>query len=384
MKCKFFTCIIVVILLVTMVACDVWREHSEAEMILSKATLDSLMFSLDGVVYTLPVHFSELEANGWTPYDTESRSESECRFATDTLEPSGFASWELINDNQNVVVRLSNLTEEVLPVGESYVTAVSVLYEVYDAQIVLPGNISFGSTYRDVTAVFGVPDGGPHVLDDRITLFYDSDYYVLQISIDTERDQVMIMSLRYFGYLDEHPAAASALNSPDINAKPEIIREELSDVGLDSLMFCLDGAIYTLPVHFSELEANGWIPYDPDNRFATEMSEPGDVMSWMLINSNNTLFVGVTNRSEKAIPLREGIVVFLAMDFKQSETQIILPENITRGSTLENVISVYGQPNSIRTSDHFTRLTYYTDYFDLQIVINDESNLIWTIGWMYY
>ena len=176
-------------------ACNRFRTDSWTEKQLSD-DLDSLMFSLDGVIYTLPVHFSELEANGWTPYDTDPRSGSAYRFAIDTLEPGDFAAWELILGNQNIIARLNNISEEVLPLRESYITSVSVLYEVYHAQLILPGNIMLGSTYEDVIAVYGEPSS-EHYTSERTQLFYFSYQFDLVINIDHESNQVTMISIWY-------------------------------------------------------------------------------------------------------------------------------------------------------------------------------------------
>ena len=160
--------------------------------------LNSLMFRLDGVVYTFPVHFSELEANGWIAYDTDPRSGSAYRFATDTLEPGNSVGWELIIGDQNIVAGFANRSEAVLPVSESYIVDFSVLSGQFDAQLVLPGNVTLGSTGEDVIAAFGYPSA-VDIFEDhsRALLFYSSDYFILQISINTENDRVVMMSLHY-------------------------------------------------------------------------------------------------------------------------------------------------------------------------------------------
>jgi len=151
------------------------------------------MFSLDGVIYTLPVHFSELEANGWRPYDPNNR------FATDILEPDDFVTWELIAGDQNVGVTFTNLSEEVLPISESYITVVSVFFEMHSAQLVLPGNIMLGSTYEDVIAAYGEPSSW-HTSEDppSLLMFHSSDDVTLQIVINTEGNLVTIMSMHYW------------------------------------------------------------------------------------------------------------------------------------------------------------------------------------------
>jgi len=226
---------LIVVVLVFLVACNVAQEdlvpEVESENILNDATLDSLMFSLDGVIYTLPVHFSELEANGWTPYDTNPRSGGGYRFTTDTLEPGDFVCWELIFDSQNVVVSFTNFSEEVLPVSKGDITFVGVIYDVYNAQLILPGNIMIGSTYEDVIAAYGEPDGGPHIVNDIMTIFYDLDYFNLQISVNIETNSVIIISLDYWGEvwtqsaIDPMPLLPNTSENTSSNLMLETVRQ---------------------------------------------------------------------------------------------------------------------------------------------------------------
>jgi len=153
--------------------------------------LNSLMFSLDGVVYTLPVHFSELEANGWSPFDPDDH------LTTDTLEPGDFTHWELIIGDQNILVTFTNLSEEVIPISESYITMV-VLYERYNAQLILPGNIMIGSTYEDIITAHGEPNSR-YTFEEPLSLSmrYSSDYFTLLILI--ESNLLTFMSMSYEG-----------------------------------------------------------------------------------------------------------------------------------------------------------------------------------------
>ncbi|MDR2598903.1 MAG: hypothetical protein LBC73_01340 [Oscillospiraceae bacterium] len=80
------------------------NQADAVEDILRDATLDSFMFSLDGIIYILPVHFSELEENGWLPYNSDFPLDSAVRFSSDVLEPDETASWVLIHDTQSLMV----------------------------------------------------------------------------------------------------------------------------------------------------------------------------------------------------------------------------------------------------------------------------------------
>lgn len=146
-----------------------------------------------GVIYTLPVHFSELYANGWKPCD------SEIRFATYILEPNDFITWELIRDNKKLGVTFTNRTGEARPIYKSYVTMFAALYSVYNAQVILPGNITVGSSYDEVISAYGEPCSW-YASDDTTSLlfFYHTDYISIQVSINKETNQVFMTSIHYF------------------------------------------------------------------------------------------------------------------------------------------------------------------------------------------
>ena len=53
-------------------SCDENLPTAPTEMFIDNP--GGLMFNLEGVSYTLPVRFSELEANGWRLYDIDDHS----------------------------------------------------------------------------------------------------------------------------------------------------------------------------------------------------------------------------------------------------------------------------------------------------------------------
>ena len=156
--------------------------------------LNSRMFSLDGVVYTLPVHFSLLEANGWSFCDVENGH----YVATDILEPGANAFVFLTNGDLYTEKTFTNLSEGALPVSESYITDASAHFLLNHAPIIFPGNIMLVSTYEDVIAAYGEPENR-RVFEESRTLFYSSDclYFIVMISIDNETNLVIVMDMRY-------------------------------------------------------------------------------------------------------------------------------------------------------------------------------------------
>lgn len=196
------TIICIATLCINLAACNIREPAELGSNIVLSDDLDSRLFSLDGIIYTLPVSFSELESNGWSPYDPDSL------FASDILEPGDSAYWGLVNATQNILVVLENPSEEVLPISECYIISVIVLVSEgnpvqFNAELILPGNIMIGSTLDDVIAAYGDTATWVTRFEEASTLriTYTADYISLDISVDTERGMVIFMSLRYIGLL---------------------------------------------------------------------------------------------------------------------------------------------------------------------------------------
>jgi len=144
------------------------------------------------------VLFSELEAAGWEAYDTNPRSGAASHlFEKSTLEPGGYAGWELTANDRNVVVTFTNLSKEVLPLRESHITFVGVIDDLYNAQLVLPRNIMMGSTDEDVLVAYGNPSATPFISNNRLPMFYDLGYFNLHITVNIETNQIIMLGLRY-------------------------------------------------------------------------------------------------------------------------------------------------------------------------------------------
>ena len=177
---------LVMIFVLGFVACN-----GEGQDGLLSDDLNSLMFQLDGVIYTFPVHFSELEENGWEAYDPDGY------FADEALGAAEFDVWELRNGEQNISKAFTNLTEGELAMSESYITGFAVLAGLHSAQVVLPGNITIGSTYEDVMDAYG--DILRHIWEyENFTRFlFDAALLSLTVSIDIETNQVILLHINF-------------------------------------------------------------------------------------------------------------------------------------------------------------------------------------------
>ena len=147
--------------------------------------LDSLMFQLDGVIYTLPFQFAELEENGW-----------ELRYMTSyRLAPfSERFNIGVYNGEKEIVVAFLNLSGNRLRLREAYISRVSIR-EYSQVQAVLPGNIVIGTTiYEEIIATFGQP-GGRDELDDRVILRYYGENARTFMRIDMQTDIISRVNL---------------------------------------------------------------------------------------------------------------------------------------------------------------------------------------------
>ena len=117
------------------------------------------------------------------------------------MEANDFADLELTYGNQNLLVQFSNLSDKVVPISESYITAVTVMAREIDsiswnAELVLPGNIVVGSTLDDVFAAYGDIATWMTAFEETSSLavVYSSDYFYLSININTDIDSVVMIS----------------------------------------------------------------------------------------------------------------------------------------------------------------------------------------------
>lgn len=134
------------------------EPEEEEEVILPVASPDlssdwsSYQYELNGVIYTLPTPYAELEANGWTPDKNVD--------LTDTLNKSQYTigSARLWNGNDEISVTFYNPGDEELPFSECYIGGIK-LFETSRGKTVLifPGNVTMGSLLEDVESLYGEP-----------------------------------------------------------------------------------------------------------------------------------------------------------------------------------------------------------------------------------
>ena len=135
---------------------------------------ESFSIQINDTVYTLPVPLAVFLDDGWVISE-----EDVDIYLAGADSPSASYEWEwvsLTNDReQDVSVCVFNTTESAIPVAESTVGGIHVIYGNYDfsgTELRLPGGLMLGwSTREDVLELYGQPDGS----FESYSLTYETD-----------------------------------------------------------------------------------------------------------------------------------------------------------------------------------------------------------------
>ena len=335
---------------------------SEADL---SADLESLTFSLNGELYTFPIPFPDLEERGWVA-------------SSFMLEPrQRRANLQIRNGNQSMIVHFINLTDEELPLNETYVYAIFTRFDhAGPPQVTLPGNITIGVTYEEVLASHGEPtrrESAPG--GDTELLRYQMDFGYAFMRIDRATDLVISMNMGMSDrairdeFSNRRPVPEIPLPTGSIDPAPEGLSEDMF-----SFMFSLNGVLYTLSTPFSELAADGWVGEDLDEiMVAPKTRSPGTDLR----NEDQTIRVTFFNPTEEEIPLSESVVRYItAQEAWHGRTQLVFPQNIRMGSTYEDLIATYGEPDSYTDHAPLRTLAYSAEDVSVHITVNMETELI--------
>lgn len=135
---------------------------------------ESFSIQINDTVYTLPVPLAVFLDDGWVISE-----EDVDIYLAGAESPSASYEWEwvsLTNDReQDVSVCVFNTTESAIPVAESTVGGIHVIYGNYDfsgTELRLPGGLMLGwSTREDVLELYGQPDDS----FESYSLTYETD-----------------------------------------------------------------------------------------------------------------------------------------------------------------------------------------------------------------
>ena len=173
----------------------------------------------------------------------------------------------------------------------------------------------------------------------------------------------------------------------------EITLDELGE-DLNSFNFALNGVIFTFPTPFAEFENRGWRIYlGPDSY--TDILEPGHTIVAILtrggmgVRYSESALVGLGNFSDQPIYVRDSYITYVQFDSYRMELGIRLyfPGKITIGSTYEEVIALYGEPDDIFVYGEIQmkELYFVSDHCFRAVIIKVdlETNEVYSLEWFY-
>ena len=381
MKKKILMCLVLCVIMLFFMACGETQEsapvYEQAENGASTEENDpaveqpvqselsddlgSLTFELDGVVYTLPIPFAELEANGWkgTWFDLR-------------IDPGTNRGATLENGNQSINVSFYNFSDDVQLPNESYIDRISALSFLDDTvQLIFPRNIMLGASYEEVIAAYGYPAiGGVSYEYGFRYLVYFVGSAGIRIIIDLGTELVEDMHMYYLGRIpavEDPPAAVITYEAPT----------ELGD-DWRAFTISIDGDTYRLPTPMTAFEENGWdvrgfeqprLPLPPGGDERVGLRKDDQVIITFLHNYDDVIRVQ-----------EHTFVTMIDIDFDffyiEPAPSIELPGGITENSTSEEIISAFGMPDEIRELDGHRHYTFGDRDNGIQILVNMETERI--------
>jgi len=342
---------------------------SEVESVTAPSELSdelaSLAFSLNGVIYTLPVPARELEANGWGGFLFDWTEHIVTPGTTDDRRT-------LVNGGQRIGVSFFNFSEEALPLNEVYIDRVSVGAEWFDAaQLIFPGNITQGSTYDEVIAVYGEASerGYLYASEEYGYLVYFADYGAVRIIFDNETNLVLSMDMYYLG------------RNPPVEDIPTGIRayEAPAELGDDWREFIvkIDGDLYRLPAPVAAFAENGWgnaVGFDSLHARINPGTEEGHFM----YRDGRRMQTRLHNYDDVIRTEAQAFVIAISIDFSLPEfaLPINLSGGITEKSTIEEAIAAFGAPDDVFEFNGFRHYTFGDWDTGVDIMVNIETGEI--------
>jgi hypothetical protein len=172
------------------------------------------------------------------------------------------------------------------------------------------------------------------------------------------------------------PTDSEAPEAPETPETPEMVEEtarppasaELS-AEWSSFQFELEGKIYTLPIRYSELEANGWVAENAQDM--DEILEAGKyILNYQTMvysdKENSEIAVQFANLGDEDVPLSECHVS--GIQFSEyswnKDTVLYFPGGFTIGSTQEEVEALYGEPSETQELSSTVEWKYKTQIYD--------------------
>lgn len=328
--------------------------------------------SINGQVYTLPVPFEDLAADGWALESPE-----------ETLKPNQYAlSQKITNGDMYFYGQVINLGIDVLPQGQCLVGQVSI--DEYDAErggvaVAVAHGIALGDDREAVEAAFG-PSGNIYEGSSSVSLKYESSSYnQMEVKIDSETGLVSKLTVRCFdtpeGYNDAALAAPVEIPQEVLDYAPP------TELGDDLLSFNIrvGDALYTIPASYQYMQEQGW---SVGQKMEGKIAADDYARSVPLNLSGYKVSTQLYNPTDTATLPEYCFVTTLRFDSNFTQ-EVELPRGISMGMSREDFLAALeGTEYDISESEYSSTYGYTIKKDILEEVyigIDKEKNAITTI-----
>ena len=292
--------------------------------------LYSFTIKINGVIYSLPIPFSELVENGWIAEDIEEEE----------LLPERRSSYFSVHNQEGYSFRAQfiNNTLDVISLEESEVMTIdtSSFHGFEDADFVLPGGITKDSSREDIIEAYGKPTEQWERPMGNFIQYGRQGGSSVRFKFDLRTDELLAILI-----MNDRRREVSPEFQGEI---PDIIHDYVApyELGEDWQTFNvkIDEELFRLPAPVMAFIDKGWEIVEDPNEIVAAHSMIGNVS---LRRNNQFIRVRVHNYANTAQPIIHTFVTVVHQSVGDS-FRMELPSGITNESTIEEVIATFGEP----------------------------------------
>lgn len=293
-------------------------------------------FSIDGVVYTLPMWYSDFEALGWEYDGDEEYMLASEDYDYDIFEKDGTELW----------VHVTNYSINATQVKDCIVTGVEFEWDEIDedAVVIFPQNIQLNSSTKDdIIAAYGESDD---IYEGSYKTYYyyygDDEYsYSHNVTFSFDNETGMLDCVEYVNEPDEVEGFDNTLNMERPNFLDEYVAPSELGTELYDATLSLEGDLLTLPCPVTEIEKLG---FEIDDYYEIEYIPAGQTFYCYLEKDDKEISVYVKNFSEYATSLDNCHIINISYDSTyHGDVALETSSGIKVGMTEDELLAALGE-----------------------------------------
>lgn len=367
-------------------------------------TLDDCEFIFDGQKYILPFDYTQLNKD-WDIYQRDYEENPTLlgyKSRDYTLKSSKF---EDNHPNFHIETTFYNNNNDERPVYETKITGISESTNgaAEYPELILPKGITFGSTSKEIEMAYGTPyDFSEDV--DKGTRYYEYQTLCSITKLCLEEDKVVSIYYDWRDPIDiqcsiDQPQGYTLENAVDSGkAVKNTETDESTDVW-KTMTFTYNGQECTLPFNIKNIISDGWT-LEEDSAETLVDGVAGNSRFYNIefesdtYGSSSINNVGLKNYQDSKVDYEDTDVFLLSVSsvvYNDSESElidIVLPGEITWGTSKETIFETYGQPmyiaNKSDVLDNDYCVLQYQDgngsFLNLSIYENEKGLRSFTYG----